>query len=228
MTPTLQLRGAGLTYGSGASRTVALAPTDLSVLAGESVAVVGRSGAGKSTLADLALGLRRPTYGQVLVAGAPWSDPRRTPPRRQRRLVQGVPQDAAATLPPRWTIAATLATAVRRLLPHEDVESRVRAAAAAARLEAELLDRLPHELSGGQAQRAAIARALVVGPALVVADEPTSALDPSTSAEVAEGLLELTAGRTVALLVVTHDTALASRCTRRIVVTAGEATERAS
>lgn len=225
MMATLELRSAGLTYGTGPTRTVALAPTDLRVLPGESLAVVGRSGAGKSTLAELALGLRRPTHGQVLVTGLPWADPRRTPPRRLRRLVQGVPQDAAATLPPRWTVGRTLRTAVRRLLPYDDVERRVRAAAAAADLERELLDRHPHELSGGQAQRAAIARALVVGPALVIADEPTSALDAGTSSRVADGLLELTASGEVAILIVTHDRALAARCARQVVVNDGLAVE---
>lgn len=222
---TLELRGAGLTYGVGASRTVALAPTDLRVQPGESVAVVGRSGAGKTTIADLALGLRLPTQGQVLVAGRPWSGPRTAPPRGRRRLVQGVPQDASATLPPRWTVGRTLRTAVRRLIGHDDVESRVLRAADVALLERELLDRRPHELSGGQAQRAAIARALVVDPVLVVADEPTSALDGETAHHVADGLLALAADG-VALLLVTHDLGLAARCRRRVVVQAGDAVEK--
>lgn len=224
---TLELRGAGLTYGAGSSRTVALAPTDLRVRPGESVAVVGRSGAGKTTIADLALGLRLPTQGEVLVAGLPWSDPRTAPPRGRRRLVQGVPQDASATLPPRWTVGRTLRTAVRRLVGTDDVESRVRRAADVAHLEPELLDRRPHELSGGQAQRAAIARALVVDPVLVVADEPTSALDGETAGRVADSLLALAAAG-VAVLLVTHDRALAARCLRRVVVQGGHAVEEPS
>lgn len=223
--PVLQLAAAGVTHRHGRRATVALHPTDLRVHAGETVALVGRSGAGKTTLAELALGLRRPTTGRVLVEGRHWVDARRPPPRAGRGLVQGVPQDAAASLPPRWTVRRTLTTAARCLVPGADADARARHAARTVRLDAELLDRRPAQLSGGQAQRAALARALVADPALLVADEPTSALDPRTAAAVADELLALARTHGLALLLVTHDPALAVRCDRRVVLDAGTAVE---
>ncbi|WP_142161231.1 ATP-binding cassette domain-containing protein [Cellulomonas sp. SLBN-39] len=221
----LRLDAAGVTYRHGRRATVALHPTDLSVHAGEAVALVGRSGAGKTTLAELALGLRRPTTGRVLVAGQRWADARRPPRRRVRGLVQGVPQDAAASLPPAWTVRRTLTTAARRLVPGDDAEARADRAAATVRLDPALLDRRPAQLSGGQAQRAALARALVADPALLVADEPTSALDPATAAAVSDELLTLARSDGRALLLVTHDPDLAARCDRQVLLTAGHAVE---
>jgi peptide/nickel transport system ATP-binding protein len=181
---------------------------------------VGRSGAGKSTLADIVLGLRPPAGGSVSVCGEEWSTPSRRPSRHRRRLVQGVPQDPAAAFVPRWTLRRSIDQAVRRLTGEHDTEARVRRAAELARLDPDLLDRRPSEVSGGQAQRAAIARALAAGPAVLVADEPTSALDPATALAVSSALLEIAAESDLALLLVTHDPAFAARCTRTLTITA--------
>lgn len=163
----LQLDGVSASYGAGAAAVPALAPTSLALAAGESVAVVGRSGAGKSTLADVVLGLRRPDGGQVLVEGQPWVSRHALPHRARRHLVQGVPQDPAAAFVPRWTLRQSIEAALRRFGGAADTAERLAWAAQLAHLDPDLLDRRPAEVSGGQAQRAAIARAVAVGPSAV-------------------------------------------------------------
>ncbi|TNM37385.1 ATP-binding cassette domain-containing protein [Nocardioides albidus] len=207
-------------HGRGGRARQALAPTTLEIRAGESVAVVGPSGAGKSTLADIVLGLRPPASGEVRVSGTAWCTPGSLPDRRRRRLVQGVSQDPTASFVPRWTIRRSIEQAVRRLTGETDAADRIRQAAELAHLSPELLDRRTTALSGGQAQRAAIARALAVRPAVLVADEPTSALDPATARSVCAALFASAAETGTALLLVTHDPELAARCTRTVRIVA--------
>lgn len=219
-TPTLTLERVTAVHGRGAQARAVLAPTSLDIRPGESVAVVGRSGAGKSTLADIVLGLRPPAGGRVLVGGNEWCTPSGRPPRSERRLVQGVPQDPLAAFVPRWTLGRSIEQAVRRLTGDDDIKPRVHRAAELARLDLELLGRRPSEVSGGQAQRAAIVRAVAPGPAVLVADEPTSALDADTASAVSAALLSITQELGIALLLVTHDPAVAERCTRTLTITA--------
>lgn len=199
-------------HGRGRTRRLVLRPTTFTLEAGATLALVGASGAGKTTLAEIVLGLGRPASGSVTVADTAWNSPRSAPPRARRRLVQGVPQDAAAAFVPRWTLRRSLADAVRRLTDDDDVDRRIDRAAEQAGLERAVLDRRPGEVSGGQAQRAAIARSLVVDPVVIVADEPTSALDPERTATVSRSLVELARSTGIALLVVTHDPSVAARC----------------
>lgn len=225
--PVIEISEVTAVHGRGAQARRVLAPTSLSIRGGESVAVVGRSGAGKSTLADIVLGLRAPASGRVAVSGAEWCAPSLRPARRSRRLVQGVPQDPAASLVPRWAIRRSIEQALHRLAGSTgaDAEARIRRAAALAHLDLALLDRRPAELSGGQAQRAAIARALAVGPAVLVADEPTSALDPATALSVSTALLSIVAETGIALLLVTHDPEFASRCSRTSTIVSPDRSE---
>lgn len=217
-------------FGGGSTAPiVALHTIDLTVDRGETVAVVGRSGSGKSTLAELALGLRRPTGGRILIDGELWNGPKHTPDRRRRRLVQGVAQDAGASLPPRWTVAKTLSTTFRHLSDKSydaaATELAIEAAVDAAQFPTELLSRRPSELSGGQAQRAAIARAIVARPLLLVADEPTSAVPAETAELLTKALLALAEHSDLALIVVSHDHAVASQCRRTIQLSDGVARE---
>lgn len=216
----LELTGVTAAHGEGKRARTVLSPTSLAVMPGESVAVVGRSGAGKSTLADIALGLRSPASGTVLVQGTEWCSPSLQPERDRRHLVQGVPQDPAAAFVPRWTLRRSIEQAVRRLTGEANPAERIRRAAELASLDPALLDRRPGEVSGGQAQRAALARALAVEPVLLVADEPSSALDAATAAAVSASLLSLVQDTGIALLLVTHDPAFAARCTRTVTLTA--------
>ena len=206
-------------HGRGAQARRTLAPTTFDIHRGEAVAVVGRSGAGKSTLAEVVLGLRPPEQGHVIVGGEHWCSHRVRPTRRRRHLVQGVPQDPAAAFVPRWTLRHSIEMAVRRLTGEQATGKAIHRAAELACLERELLDRRPSEVSGGQAQRAAIARAIAAGPAVIVADEPTRALDGATADAVSSALLAIVEESDVALLLVTHDPDFAARCTRTITLT---------
>lgn len=220
-TVLLTARGIGAVYGSRRRPVTVLRPTDFSLHAGESTAVIGRSGAGKSTLAEIVLGLRAASTGHVTVHGEWFCGAGRAPRADRRRLVQGIPQDAGASLPPRSSVRSSMERALARLRVEGDPARRIAAAARTASLEEELLDRTPRQLSGGQAQRAAIARAVAVSPEVIVADEPTSALDSQTSSALADALLALPSRTGGALLVVTHDDALAARCDHVLTVRDG-------
>lgn len=218
MNPVIELSGLTAAHGRGAQARRVLAPTSFHIERGESVAVIGRSGAGKSTLAEVVLGLRPPEQGHIVVDGEHWCSHRVRPTRKRRHLVQGVPQDPAAAFVPRWTLRRSIETAVRRLTGESATERTLHRAAELAFLERELLDRRPTEVSGGQAQRAAIARAIAAGPSVIVADEPTSALDPVTAQGVSTALLALVEQSDIALLLVTHDPSFAERCTRIVTI----------
>ncbi|MGO2052906.1 ATP-binding cassette domain-containing protein [Glutamicibacter sp. 287] len=216
----LEVAQVSATHGRGTKERQVLAPTTFDISAGESIAVVGASGAGKTTLAEIVLGLRAPSSGRINVQGHEWAAPHKLVCAQRRRLVQGVPQDPAAALVPRWTIRQSMTNAIERLLPGESADQLIVRATELAHFDPMLLDRRPSQLSGGQAQRAALARALAVRPSVLVADEPTSALDPQTARAVSADLLATIALSGVALLLVTHDPQLAARCTRTVRISA--------
>lgn len=212
----LEVSHLSVQFTRGREKFTALAPVSLQLLAGESLAVTGRSGAGKSTLANAVLGLVPPADGQVTVQGQLWADAHHEPARKQRHLVQSIPQDAQASFVPRWSIGQSLEYVARRLRPEKDARKLISKATSLAQFDENLLGRRPHQISGGQAQRASIARALVAEPVLLVADEPTSALDSATADLVIDSLLELTQTTGTALLAVTHDQHFASQCDRNL------------
>lgn len=189
---------------------------DLAVDAGEAVAVVGPSGCGKSTLLNVLGGLLPPTAGRVVFAGEDITafDARRLA--RYRNECIGTVFQQHHLLPQCTALENVL---VPTLVVTDPAK---RGAAAVTRAEAlleavGLADRRHHRparLSGGECQRVAVARALVNEPALVLADEPTGSLDEATAERVANVLLQLVAERDVALLLVTHATALAARLQR--------------
>lgn len=223
MTPVLELREVSKVYGSGPAEVRALTGVNLSVRAGEMVAIMGPSGSGKSTLLTVAGGLEELTTGTVLVEGSPLSGMSRSDQARMRRRHVGyVFQDF--NLLPGLTAAENIA------LPLELDGTKVKVAAAAARRALEqvgLADhagRYPDELSGGQRQRVAIARALVGERRLLLADEPSGALDTRTGETVIR-LLRTACKEGAAAVLATHDAQLAAWADRVVFVRDGVAVD---
>nr|WP_297526349.1 ATP-binding cassette domain-containing protein [uncultured Roseateles sp.] len=222
-TPLLQAQGLGQRY---AGRSV-LRDIDFTLMPGESLGVIGESGAGKSTLARLVMALERPSQGRVLWDGR---DVNAMPARERRALrplAQMVFQDPYGSLDPRWRVGRSVMEPLLALPMHEaGRRERVAAVLADVGLEADAALRYPHQFSGGQRQRLAIARALSTRPRLIVADEPLSALDVSVQAQILVLLRELQRRDGISLVLVSHDLpAIEVLCDRALVLRGGEAVE---
>jgi len=194
----------------GKGRFVAVKDATFTLPAGQTLGVIGESGSGKSTLALAALGLQ-PFEGDLQVDGQAWG---RDGPadKALRRTMQVVFQDPFSSLSPRMTVEEIVGEGLRvhaTELPAAGRQARVLAALAEVGLTESqfpnLLGRYPHEFSGGQRQRLAIARALIVEPRLLVLDEPTSALDVTIQKQVLDLLQRLQRERGLSYLLITHD-----------------------
>ena len=210
-------------FGSGGHH--ALRGVTLRLGPGETLGVVGESGCGKSTLAKLVMGLVAPTSGTVTVAGqALVKQPGRPRPRgralrRARTRAQLVFQDPIGSLSPRRPVGDSIAEPLRAAgLSPAQREERVTAVLDRMELDRSILQRYPHELSGGQAQRIGIARALVGEPDLIVFDEPTSALDVTVQAQILDVIADVAADAARASVFISHDLATVRGFADRVVV----------
>ena len=201
---------AGPMFRRDAQATTILHGVSLTIPSGGALGLVGESGSGKSTLARTVLALERPQGGTVRLEGVELF---RLPPRalrRIRRRMQAVFQDPNGSLDPRMRVGRIVAEPIAALEPEVGrAERRARVAEALEQvgLPTDGMDRHPHEFSGGQRQRIAIARAIVTGPALIVADEPVSALDVSVQAQILE-LIGRLRGAGIGWLFISHDLAV--------------------
>ncbi|MDQ0080548.1 microcin C transport system ATP-binding protein [Variovorax boronicumulans] len=202
---------------------VAVQGADFRIVPGETLGVVGESGSGKSTLALAALGLLK-HQGALTVAGKGWAVDRASD-LGLRRVMQVVFQDPFSSLSPRMTVEQIVGEGLRVHAPELDTAARrARALVALADVgltEAQfpsLLDRYPHEFSGGQRQRLAIARALIVDPQLLVLDEPTSALDVTIQKQVLSLLQRLQRERGLSYLLITHDVEVIRAMAHHVIV----------
>jgi oligopeptide/dipeptide ABC transporter ATP-binding protein len=200
----------------------AIDAASFTIHAGEAVGLVGESGCGKSTLARIAARLIEPSAGRVLLDGAdltaqPLAAFTASP---ARRAVQMAFQDAGSSLNPRFSVFDAIADPVRVMIgqDREEVARRVRQAAARVELGSTLFDRLPHQLSGGEAARVGLARALAVAPRLLILDEPTASLDLAIQAQILALLAKLRREEGLALLFVSHDLSVVRQICDRILV----------
>jgi predicted ABC-type transport system involved in lysophospholipase L1 biosynthesis ATPase subunit len=213
----LELNGIRKRYGiEGEPGSVeVLRGVDLSLKAGESVAVAGPSGCGKSTLLNIMGGLDRPTSGSVVLAGKDLSALGEADLARVRNLEIGFVFQLHHLLPQCSVLENVVVPAAAGHVKEAPEKIRERALGLLERVG--LADRLGHtpaRLSGGELQRAAVVRALVLGPGLVLADEPTGSLDGKAAAELGDLLVELNRESGVTLVIVTHSLELAARCGR--------------
>jgi ABC-type lipoprotein export system ATPase subunit len=218
--PAIEALAVTRTYRGGGHRVRSVDEVSLGAARGEVVAVTGPSGSGKSTLLYLFAGLDVPDEGQVRVTGVDWQMLRGRMRARFRRRTCGLIVQGMALLP-----QATAAENVEVPLLLDGVEAGARGRRVAEALERVGLTehslKLTDQLSGGQQQRVAIARALVAEPAVVLADEPTGSLDSVTAQDIVRLLVATARERDAAVVMVTHDPAVAAHADRVVALHSG-------
>ncbi|HEY2757387.1 MAG TPA: ABC transporter ATP-binding protein [Pseudolabrys sp.] len=216
--PAIALAGVNLSLGQGAARVHILKDIDLHIGTGEAVGLIGPSGSGKSTLLMVMAGLERADTGNVSVAGENLTALNEDALARFRGRNVGIVFQSFHLIP---TMTALENVAVPiELAGAPDAEERARAELNAVGL-GQRLDHYPAELSGGEQQRVAVARALAPNPAILVADEPTGNLDEDTGEQIVELLFAGHHKRGTTLVLVTHDAGLAKRCGRMVRLRSG-------
>ncbi|SMF55541.1 peptide/nickel transport system ATP-binding protein [Tistlia consotensis] len=228
--PLLEVVNLTKTFETGDGPVQAVKRVSFEIRQSESVGLVGESGCGKSTTSAMIMRLLDPTSGAILFDG---QDLAETPARRfardpRRAQLQLVFQDATDSLNPRWSARASIADPLARLgrLDRRARRACVEELAELVGLPGELLDRFPHQLSGGQKARVGIARAIALEPKLLILDEPTAALDVSIQAVVLNLLVDLKARLGMSYLFVSHDLQVVRLlCDRIVVMRGGEVVE---
>ena len=217
-TPAIELTGVSLTLRSLAGPVPILRGIDFSVKRGEAVAVLGPSGAGKSTLLAVIAGLERPDQGTVKVAGEDLTPLDEDGLALVRRRAIGIVFQSFRLIP---TMTALENVAVPlELAGRRDAFAVARSALESVGL-SHRLRHFPSQLSGGEQQRTALARAFATRPAVLLADEPTGNLDRATGAQVIDLLFGLRNDAATTLVLVTHDPAIAARCDRIVQIAEG-------
>lgn len=223
--PAIALKDVHLTLGDGAGRVHILKGITLDIAAGQSVGLVGPSGSGKSTLLMVMAGLERSDSGSVEVAGEALGPLSEDALARFRGKNVGIIFQSFH-LVPNMTALENVAVPLE-LAGRRDAFEKAKAELEAVGL-GHRLHHYPAQMSGGEQQRVAVARALVVEPAILIADEPTGNLDETTGAQIVDLMFSVQRDRKTTLVLVTHDPALAEKCDRVIRVRSGEIEEEGS
>ncbi|ULR42273.1 ABC transporter ATP-binding protein [Rhizobium sp. K102] len=215
----VRFRGGGLFKG-GAKTISAVSGVSLRIMPGETIGIVGESGSGKSTLARAVLGLTPLSAGHVTFDGVDLAQQRKAGLAKLRRETAMVFQDPYNALNPRLTIGQMLAEVlkVQGKVARAEIPARIGELLDLVGLEREFADRKPRSMSGGQCQRAGIARALAVDPKLIIADECVAALDVTIQAQIIELFRQLTAKMNLTLMFIAHDLAIVRNLCERVVV----------
>lgn len=188
---------------------------------GETLGVVGESGCGKSTFARAIIGLVEATDGEVVWLGQDVLKMQEVNRRDTRKEMQMIFQDPLASLNPRMTVGDIIAEPLRTFYPElnkAEVKDRVKEMMAKVGLLPNVINRYPHEFSGGQCQRIGIARALILKPKMIICDEPVSALDVSIQAQVVNLLKELQKELGLSLVFIAHDLSVVKHISDRVLV----------
>ena len=217
MAPLVDVSGLSFRYGRSTQADLVLRDVDLTIEPGTTLGVVGGSGSGKSTLIRVLCGLLPVTEGAVTFDGRSVDDWLAREPTTFRRSNQLVFQSPASSFDPRMRVRRSLSEPVRAVEGRTPDDRELTGWLDRVGLGPEVLSRYPHQLSGGQLQRIAIARALSLGPRVLYADEPTSALDVSVQAQVLNLLMDLTdPGFT--LVLVSHDLGVVAHVCEQLIV----------
>jgi peptide/nickel transport system ATP-binding protein/oligopeptide transport system ATP-binding protein len=225
--PLIEARGLTRDFESGPGglrgRTRAVDGVDLDVGVGETFGLVGESGSGKTTLGRLLIRLLEPTAGYVRFDGVDLATLDRGALRRKRREFQMVFQDPASSLDPRRTVEEVLEEPYRiqEIGTAAERRRRIEELMQAVALDPALCRRDAASLSGGEQQRVVVARAIALGPRLLIADEPVAALDPSIAAQVLNLLADLQQRFQLTLIIVSHSLAVIRRLATRMAVMSG-------
>ncbi len=225
--PVIHAEGLAKTYAEGSLRTPVFDGLDISVSAGETVAILGASGAGKSTLLHLLGGLDTPTAGEVYVAGQKMSALSDAARGQLRNRALGFVYQFHHLLPEFTALENVMLPVLLGGAKVEDARARASSLLESVGL-GHRVGHKPGELSGGERQRTAVARALVNKPGCVLGDEPTGNLDEKTAANVFEQMLELNRAERTSPVLVTHDRRLAKRLDRVLELHEGRLREVAS
>ncbi|WP_456073086.1 murein tripeptide/oligopeptide ABC transporter ATP binding protein OppF [Dongshaea marina] len=188
---------------------------------GETLGVVGESGCGKSTFVRGIIGLVPTTAGKVVWLGQDLTELSEREMREKRQEIQMIFQDPLASLNPRMTIGDIIAEPLRTFypkMPKQQVKDKVKAMMMKVGLLPNVINRYPHEFSGGQCQRIGIARALILEPKMVICDEPVSALDVSIQAQVVNLLKDLQKEMGLSLIFIAHDLSVVRHISDRVLV----------
>jgi peptide/nickel transport system ATP-binding protein len=219
--PLLEVSDLAMEYNIQGKRFFAISDVNLCIKKGETLGLVGESGCGKSTMGRAIIQLPGPTMGSVKFLGREITRLSHTEMLPIRKSMQIIFQDPISSLNPRRKVGDIVAEplVISGIRDKEEIDRRVRDALTAVGMDADIvMDRRPHQFSGGQCQRICIARALIMEPKLIICDEPVSALDVSVQAQILNLLEDMKERYGLTLLFISHDLAVVKNVSDRVAV----------